>query len=416
MSAALQRIRETAWQAFEEQGLPTTRAEDWKYTDLSRITALLGEQWWQAESVGDVDANDFAIAGLDAHLLVFVNGAFNADASDLPASVSITSLAELIQDDADSSSELLAFMPDEPLASGLTAVNSALANDGACICVPDHIILDKPLRLLHVSSGGATHLRTGIQLGLHAKAEIIEQFAGNHAEAGLTNSVTAIRMAEGSKLTHYRLQMEASKQCHNGRVEIKQQRDSAYTLHAVELGSMLSRVDVVSKLEAENAACELNGLFVAANRQHIDHHTRVEHNAPHCMSRELYRTVLDGRAHGVFNGKIVVAEGAVKTDSAQSNANLLLSSNAEIDTKPELEIYNDDVKCAHGATVGQLDKNQLFYLKSRGISEEEAKQMLTFAFADEALAKMENSAVRRFVEKAAFAKLPNLSDLEGMLT
>ncbi len=416
MSASLKQTRDAAWQAFEAKGLPTARDEDWKYTDLSRITALLGEQWWEAAAPDQtLDASAFAIPGLDAYRMVLVNGVVDLQLSELPDAISVTTLAALIQDDPDASVALLAFQADAPMASGLTAANSALAADGACICVPDHTKLDKPLYILHLNSGGASHARTGIQVGKHAELEVIEHFSGDHDQAGLSNHVTAIRLGDGARCQHYRLQLEAGKQCHAGRLEIKQQADSAYVLHAVELGGLLSRADVISKLENRNASCELNGLFVLAGRQHADHHTRVEHNAPHCVSREQYRSVLDGRAHGVFNGKIVVAEGAVKTDSAQSNANLLLSDRAEIDTKPELEIYNDDVKCAHGATVGQLDKNQLFYLKSRGISEEAAKQMLTFAFADEVLAKMENRAVRSFVEQAAFAKLPNLSDLQGML-
>jgi len=416
MSALLQQIREQAWQAFEASGLPTTRDEDWKYTDLSRMQALLGEQWWQLATAGTVvDAASLAIPKLDAYRILFVNGHLDARASELPASVSVTSLAALIQDEPEQAVELIEYQADALLNNGIIAANSALATDGACICVPDNTQLDKPLYILHVNSGGTAHVRTGISIGKHAAAEIIEHFAGDHDEAGLTTAVTAIRLHDGARLEHYRLQMEAAKQCHLGRVEITQQRDSSYTLHASELGGLIARADVVSRLQQQGASCKLNGLFVAAGRQHIDHHTRIDHNAPHCTSRENYRAVLDGRSHGVFNGKIVVAEGAVKTDSAQSNANLLLSKHAEIDTKPELEIYNDDVKCAHGVTVGQLDHNQLFYLKSRGLSEDEAKQMLTFAFADEILAKMSNKTVRRYVEKAAFAKLPNITDLEGVL-
>jgi len=168
-------------------------------------------------------------------------------------------------------------------------------------------------------------------------------------------------------------------------------------------------------LSEQGASCSLNGLFVLDGRQHVDHHTRVDHKAPHCTSRENYRTVLDGRSHGVFNGKVVVHQGAIKTDSSQSNGNILLSKHAEIDTKPELEIYNDDVKCAHGATVGQLDDKQLFYLRSRGISEAAAQELLTFAFADEVLAAMSNQVVRSYVEKEAFAKLPHGADLDGLL-
>jgi len=415
MSSTLNSIRETASQAFEARGLPTTRDEDWKYTDLSRISALLGDQWWQVTAKKEMQTTGFAIPELDAYTLLFVNGHFDAEASDLPGSITITTLASLIQDEPEKAVELIAYQADAPLSSGVVAANSALASDGACICVPDNLKLDKPLYILHLNSGGTSHMRTGISMGKSCEIQIIEHFSGDHDEAGVTNSVTAIRLDENSTCEHYRLQMEAAKQCHLGRVEISQKRDSSYTLHATELGGMLSRVDVVNELQEPGSRTELNGLFVASNRQHIDHHTRIDHNAPHCVSRENYRAVLDGRSHGVFNGKIVVAEGAIKTDSAQHNANLLLSKHAEIDTKPELEIFNDDVKCAHGVTVGQLDKNQLFYLKTRGISGEEAKQMLTFAFADEILAKMSNQTVRRYVEEAAFAKLPNIADLEGLL-
>jgi len=415
MSLTLKTIRDTAARAFETQGLPTTRDEDWKYTDLSRISTLLGDQWWQVTEKNEGVIADLSIPELDAYTLLFVNGHFDAEASELPESITISTLASMIQDEPEKAVELIAYQADAPLSSGVVAANSALATDGACICVPDHVKLDRPLYILHVNSGGTSHLRTGISMGKHSEIKVIEHFAGDHNESGLTNSVTAIRLNENSSCEHYRLQMEAAKQCHLGRVEISQKRDSSYTLHATELGSMLSRVDVVNRLQEPGACTELNGLFVASGRQHIDHHTRIDHSAPHCVSRENYRAVLDGRSHGVFNGKIVVGKGAIKTDSAQTNANLLLSPNAEIDTKPELEIFNDDVKCAHGVTVGQLDKNQLFYLKTRGISDEEAKQMLTFAFADEILAKMNNQSVRRYIERAAFAKLPNTTDLEGML-
>jgi len=205
------------------------------------------------------------------------------------------------------------------------------------------------------------------------------------------------------------------KQRHVARIEVKQLRDSSYQLHSVELGGALTRVDVVINLAETGASTALNGLFVLNGRQHVDHHTRIDHEAPHCVSRENYRTVLDGRSHGVFNGKVVAHKGAVKTDSAQSNGNLLLSRQAEIDTKPELEIYNDDVKCAHGATVGQLDDKQLFYLRSRGLSEEEAQELLTFAFADEVLATMGDAVVRRYIEQAAFAKMPHADDIEEVL-
>ena len=414
-NAGVQALRQQAAETFARAGLPTKRAEDWKYTDLSRLTATLGDTWW-ATSKPPIDVGDVAmIDDLDAYRLVFVAGVFQPDQSNLPDGLQLLPLAEFLKQDSDGHGDCL-FKLDEsaPLFNGLLAANTALASDGLCACIGESVKLDKPLYVVYVGNSTA-HILSGLVLGKHAEVTLIEHFVGADTDAALSNVATYLRLGENAGLTHYRLQLEGSKQFHIGRVEVKQARDSRYTLHAVELGSSLSRADIVVDLAEPGAACELNGLFVASGRQHIDHHTRIDHHAPHCRSREQYRSVLDGRAHAVFNGKIVVAEGAVKTDSAQHNANLLLSKNAEIDTKPELEIYNDDVKCAHGVTVGQLDENQLFYLKTRGLSEEEARQLLTFAFADEILTAMQIKEVRRFVERAAFAKLPNFTDLEGLL-
>ncbi|MDX8382498.1 MAG: Fe-S cluster assembly protein SufD, partial [Ghiorsea sp.] len=302
----------------------------------------------------------------------------------------------------------------EPLFNALMAYNAAKANDGVALCLADGVELDKPLYIVHTGSQ-TSHVRHAFSLGKAAKVEIIEHFVAGAADKALSNIGSNIILGEGAHCEHYRLQLEGKKHTHFSRVEVKQGRDSSYTLHAVELGGLLSRSDIVVNLAEPGAACTLNGLFVLGARQHADHHTRVDHRAAHCSSTENYRTVLDGRSHGVFNGKVVVHEGAVKTDSAQSNANLLLSKKAEIDSKPELEIYNDDVKCAHGATVGQLDQAQLFYLRSRGLSESEAKEVLTFAFADQVLTAMGNQAVRSFVEKEAFSKLPHSGDLDGLL-
>jgi len=418
-NTGIQALRSQAAEICARTGLPGKREEDWKYTDISRLTATLGSAWWattQTEINSDT-ANLATIDDLDAYRLVFIAGQFQPQQSNLPDGVQLLPLSELLKNDADDSAHSL-FTLDEsaPLFNGLLAANSALASDGLCACIADGVQLDKPLYLVHVGNNTA-HTLNGLMLGKGAEATLIEHFVGSDANAaGLSNIATYLRLGENAALTHYRLQLESDKQFHVGRVEVKQARDSRYTLHAVELGSALSRADIVVDLAESGASCALNGLFVASGRQHIDHHTRIDHNAPHCRSRENYRTVLDGRAHAVFNGKIVVAEGAIKTDSAQSNGNLLLSKHAEIDTKPELEIYNDDVKCAHGVTVGQLDKNQLFYLKSRGLSEDEARQLLTIAFADEVLVSMNIKAVRSFIEKEAFSKLPNLGDLEGMLT
>ncbi|MDX8388520.1 MAG: Fe-S cluster assembly protein SufD [Ghiorsea sp.] len=416
---SVEQVRQEAFQLYQQHGLPTTRNEHWKYTDISRLEALITSE---ESDVEVIETEGLGITNLDAYRIVFMNGLWDEKASSLPEDVSILSLAALLnsvaQDGSDEEDEQLANLfettGDEPLFHGLNALNAANASDGVAICIADNVKLDKPLYILHVANQNNT-LRHGIMLGKHAEAEVIEHYMGIDDNRALSNISSHAILQAGSKLEHYRLQQEGAKQAHIARVEVRQMADSTYNLHSVEVGGLLARTDVVIDLSEQGASCELNGLFVLDGRQHVDHHTRVDHKAPHCTSNENYRTVLDGRSHGVFNGKVVVHEGAIKTDSAQSNGNLLLSKHAEIDTKPELEIYNDDVKCAHGATVGQLDDKQLFYLRSRGISQEAAQELLTFAFADEVLAAMDNEDVRRYIEKVAFAKLPHSEDLEELL-
>jgi len=417
VTQALKTSRRQARDIFAATGLPTTRHEDWKYTDLARMQAALGENWQQAtgaKGISSESLNRAAIPELDAYRIVFANGIFQAAESNLPEHVHALPFHQLIDQKPELAAGLLSTDSSAPLFNGMAAFNAATAADGLYFCVDDTVQLDKPLYLVHLGNGGTAAIRHGIVLGKHAGATLIEHFAGPAETSGLTSIVNNIHLQADATLTHYRIQQESLKQFQIGRVDVKQAENSRYVLYSVELGGALARTDIVVGLNGQGASCELNGLFVLAGRQHIDHHTRVDHAGPHCVSREHYRTVLDGRARAVFNGKIVVHEGAVKTDSSQSNANLLLSDKAEVDTKPELEIYNDDVKCSHGATVGQLDMNQLFYLKSRGLPEEEARQVLTFAFADAALIGMDDK-VRKHIEKAAFAKLSGLAELEGLL-
>ena len=419
-SEDLQRLRQQAAGIQAAHAIPDRRHEDWKYTDISRFTAMLGDCWWQAAERVELAETRPAIDGLDSYRIVFHQGYFQPQHSNLPEGVMLKPLSQLLaepESGLDGIADLFAVDTEAPLFNTFLAANAALASDGLCLCIADGLRLEKPIYMLHSGEVDAAHLLSGMMVGRGAEAVVIEHFTGNDSGAtALTNSVTHIQLKAGATLQHYRLQQEQAQQLHLARVDVRQHRDSHYTLHAVELGAALARADILVKLVEPGATCELNGLFVASGRQHIDHHTRIEHAAPHCTSRECYRTVLDGRAHAVFNGKIVVAEGAVKTDSSQSNANMLLSAYAEIDTKPELEIYNDDVKCAHGVTVGQLDENQLFYLKSRGLSADEAHHLLTFAFADEVLASMPNNTIRRFIERQAFSKLPNMGALEEMFT
>ncbi|HXH72107.1 MAG TPA: Fe-S cluster assembly protein SufD [Mariprofundaceae bacterium] len=422
MTSAVQSLRDAAWQMYEQAGLPTLRSEDWKYTDLAKMKAALGEEWWKPAEIDSASLIDLAemerlaIPTLDAYRLLFVDGRFHESLSHKPAGIEILPLAEAIRENADLAGELLRVDETSPTYTGLVAANSALAADGACVRIKAGIVLDKPLLIQHVAGRpGAAHICHGLWLGERSEAHVIEHYCGVGETARLTHAVTRVYLEAAAVLRHDRLQMEQPHHYHLGRLEVTQQRDSSFESHSIALGAALSRVDLSVLLAGQGASCRLNGLYLIGGRQHADHHTRIEHAAPYCTSREHYRGVIDERAHGVFNGKVIVNKGAIKTDSAQSNANLLLSKFAEVDAKPELTIDNDDVKAAHGCTVGQLDKRQLFYLKSRGLSEVDARQVLTFAFADEVLASLKLPAVRRFVERAAFARLPHSDGLEEML-
>jgi len=416
---SIHKLRDEAWQVFERTGLPTTRNEDWKYTDLSRLTTVLGETWWTPSHAAGLDketVEEQSIPELDAYRLVFINGRFQADMPNLPAGVSVTPLSTLLASDAGKAAKALEMNENMHLFNGAIAVNTAMASDGACICIADGVKLDKPLYLLHIiTSGGASHMRHNIEMGRGSTAHIIEHYVGNTTEAGLTHNVTRVHLDEAATLHHDRLQLEAEKQFHLGRVDVQQLRDSRFFSHSLAMGSALSRVDIAVTLSAVNASCVLNGLYLIGGRQHADHHTRIDHVSPGCTSVETYKGVLSGRSHAVFNGKIVVHTGADGTDSKQSNGNLLLSDHAEVDTKRELEIYADEVKCAHGATVGQLDLDQLFYLQSRGLNEASAKNVLTFAFADDVLTQMQAAPVRRYLERAALKRLPQGDELQEMV-
>ncbi len=419
MSASVQEIRRLGEDAFARHGIPTTRLESWKYTDVRRTVAPFMEA---IENPADSthhpsDSSDPGpIAGLDAYHIRVHDGLVVDCPDALPDGVEIVPLARLLAEDEARAVEPLGFDEQASLFNGFVALNAARARDGAAICIAPGIVVDRPICIRHTGGGQVAHIRHGIHVGEGARATIIEHYVGGSDAPGFTNVVSHLRLSADSVLTHIRLQQESGRQLHVGRVEACQKRGSRFISHSIALGGSLSRIDIVAGLHEPDASCELNGLYLTDGRQHCDHHTVIEHRAPHCCSREQYRGILGGRSRAVFNGRVVVHKGAVKTDSAQGNANLLLSGKAEIDTKPELEIYNDDVKCAHGATVGQLDENQLFYLKSRGLGEEEARQLLTFAFADEVLAGLGEPAVRRHIEQAAFSKLPHGGDIEAMLT
>ncbi|MDQ6950317.1 MAG: Fe-S cluster assembly protein SufD [Mariprofundales bacterium] len=374
--------------------LPSLQDEDWKYTSLSPLVAALGAAWWQ-QRAGTPVATPSELT-LDS---IRINAATASCDRALPDGVTLRPWRE--------SDHGLFDLPPAPPLPYSAKLARALADGGICLCIADGVELEQPILITHPEATGSSARLHGIHIGAGTNATLIDHFHGVATGAGVGTSLCQIRLQANAALDHYRIQQNSASHFHLGRIEIGQHRDSRYRLFAAELGSALSRLDLVTTLLEQGAECTLNGLMVLAGRQHADHHLHINHAAPHCRSRVHYRTVADDRARVVFNGAVRVAKGANGTDSAQTNANLLLSKRAQVDTKPELEIYNDDVKCAHGATVGQLDAEQLFYLQSRGIAKAEARQLLTIAFAEALLDTVAIPELRKVIEQAIMAKLPH---------
>jgi Fe-S cluster assembly protein SufD len=336
--------------------------------------------------------------------LVFVNGRYAPALSRvgaLPTAVRIDSLAS-----ARGSDEVLRHLasvaPFERHA--FVALNTAFLDDGAFVSIAPRAVVERPIHILFVATADAgerstmSHPRVLVIAGANSQASIVETYAGPEGTRYLTNAVAELVLDENATLEHYRLQHEGTGAFHVGATYVRAQRSSTCTSHSVSAGGALVRNDVVAVLNGEGAECTLNGLYIADAQRLVDNHTTIDHARPHCGSREIYKGILADRARGVFNGKIVVRPDAQKTDAKQTNRALLLSEDAQINTKPQLEIFANDVKCTHGAAVGQLDDEALFYLRSRGLSDAAARQMLIHAFAADVLNRMPLEAVRTRVE------------------
>ena len=385
----LRALQAEAMKRAEDRGFPGPRDEAWKYSP----TAVLEKRAFApAVSNLKLDAarvEKFAIPGFESAHLVFVNGRYEAGLSKPPQGLRVEPLS--------SAGEHALAVPTGWEEDVFLNLNTALVRDGLLLTLEAGIKLDSPLEILHISALEAApashHLRLVLKLAKGAQATLVERYVGIQGAQNLTNAVVHIELGVGAQLTHVRLQAESGLGFHVGRVLVSQQADSRYISHNLQLGAAWSRLDLHTRLEAAGASAVLRGLYAVSKRQHIDNHTRVDHLVPGTMSDELYRGILDGQGRAVFNGKVVVAEGAVKTDARQANHNLLLSRGAEIDTKPELEIYADDVKCSHGASIGQLDEQQLFYLRSRGLDAESARGLLIAAFAGALLEDLPHPAL-----------------------
>lgn len=416
----LREARQTALARFAELGLPTTRQEDWKYTSVAPIEKRAFQlRPTREEGLSSEWAERLEALGLPGcHRLVFVNGRHVSALSDvtgLPAGVHVGSLAQALTVTPETVEGVPAEFPDSFLApggeasgNGFTALNAACWRDGACIDLAPGIVVEEPIQLLFITTEAdlATFPRNLIRVAPGAQATVIEHHAGVEESAYLTDVLTTIQLGEGARLTHAKLQQEGERSFHIANTRVEQAAGSQFTSHSFALGGQLSRYELTTRFDAEDCVADLIGLYLGRGRQHLDHHTRVDHAKPRGTSREFYQGVLDGAARAVFNGKVVVHADAQQSDARQVNRNLLLSREAEVDTKPQLEIFADDVKCSHGATVGQLDPAQIHYLRSRGLDEAEARALLIYAFAGAVLDRVAVPSLRARLAGLLLERLP----------
>lgn len=399
----LSELRRAAASSFAQLGYPTTKLEDWKYTNVAPIAGL---SFKPAEPLAELPPEALRalpLWDLEASRFVFLNGHFREDLSSAPPEgVRVINLERAISDDDPALGQHLAKYANYR-DQAFVALNTALFGDGLLVEIPKGLVVEKPLLLIFASSGdrgeaAAAHPRNLIIAGPGSQAALLECYFGVNGGVYFTNAVTEIVLGENAVFNHYKVQRESPSAFHIATTQVCQGRSSVFYSRSISWGGALTRNDLNVVLDAEGADCTLDGLYLAGGNQHVDNHTLIDHAKPHSSSRELYKGILDGSSVGVFNGKIIVRKDAQKTDAYQANKNLLLSDEAEINTKPQLEILADDVRCTHGATIGQIDQDALFYLCSRGISHEEARQLLIYAFANEVLSRIRDDSIRGRLE------------------
>jgi len=416
----LQQLREDGWARFSARGFPSTHDEDWRFTNLAALAKTSFRRAVKGEfTASPAQLETFRVPGA-ACQLVFVNGHFAPELSDLgnlPEGLLVCSLAKAIdcgrEGCAPEGIEQHLGRYADMSRDVFTALNTALWEDGAYLRIHRGVVLEQPIHLLYVSAGVgaeiATHPRTLIIAEDASQAAIVEDYVSLGSEAAFSNAVTELAAGQDAVISHFLIERENLASFNVSTLRIEQSRGANVDSHSILLGGGLVRNNVHPVLNGEGAECLINGLFVGAGRQHMDNYMLVEHARPHCNSRQFYNGILADHARGVFHGRIVVHKDAQKTDAKQTNRNLLLSDSARIDTKPQLEIYADDVKCTHGATIGQIDETQLFYLRARGIAEANARNLLLYAFAAECLDRMKGPAAREFAGKLIRERLQELA-------
>lgn len=414
-------IRDENARRFEELGLPTLRDEDWKYTNIKPIAKKAFAPASGRGAVTDKDLDVFRIPQLDTCRVVLLDGYYSQDLSStgqLPEGVRICGLAKAIAEQPSLVEPWLGRLTKDA-EHGFRALNSAFLQDGVLVWVPDGCRIDRPIELCCVQQSGAEEIvsqpRNLVVAGEGARVTLIERYLSLHDHRYLTNAITEVFARRDAQVVHYKLQQESISGYHIGSWLVEQQEGSRVNTHNVAFGGALARTDIQVRLSGAGAYCGLNGVYVLNGRQHIDNHTRVDHLVADTTSNEFYKGVMDGRSRAVFHGRIKVHPDAQRSDAQQQNKNLLLSEDAEVDTKPQLEIYADDVACSHGATVGQLNADALFYLRTRGVDEQTARSLLTYAFANDVIEKFELPQLRTYVEHELTSKMFSVDDVEEIL-
>ena len=395
----LRTARTTAYARFLESGFPTTRDEEWKFTPVTPLTQI---EWQRASAPRTTPAVE--AHGMRLHA-VLVNGRFSPELSslnDLPAGVTITSLKQAMATQTLDGPSLESRHP-------FVSLNTAFFEDGLFVHVAPRSVIEEPILLTHinVSEGQATMVapRILIVVGEQAQASFVESYVGTGTGSVFTTAVTEVMLGPSAVIDHVKVQQETAEAFHLASTFVHAHRASTFTSQAITFGGRIARNDISATLAGEGAEVTLNGLYVADGDTLVDTHTTIDHAFPHCPSHEVYKGILAGRARAVFNGKIIVRQDAQRTDANQNNKALLLSGDATINTKPQLEIFADDVKCTHGAAIGQLDEDGLFYLRARGISEADARNILIHAFASDVLNGVKHDGLRADLERVLVEKL-----------
>ena len=418
----LTQSREQALNHFSELGFPHHRLEDWKYTSVRPIEKRQFKLVQEVDHTIDAASlNSYLCQDMACHLMVFVDGRFSAPLSNLgqlPEGVKVKDLTTALNEDTDIIKTHLGSAADVS-RNGFSAMNMAFMSDGVFIELAKNTQVELPIHLMFLASGQQEEITSQARIlvlaGEGSQAKIIESYNALQNSVYFNNVTTEVKLSANANIEHYKVQQESSKAFHVATLQVDQQRDTTFTSHSVSFGAQLARNDINAWMGDEGASCNLYGLYVTDGRQHCDYHTRIDHAKPHCSSNEYFKGILDGHSRAVFNGQVHVHPDAQQSDAQQSNKNLLLSKDAEVDTKPQLEIYADDVKAAHGATVGQLDENMMFYLRSRGIDYNAAHALLVYGFAHSIIEKMSLEPLQKHLETALVNRIPNAGQFNDMV-